>query len=47
MIEAIRRSDAAKPIWRPCSGIPSSTSPDPDTIDDAALLDDFLAAAAP
>jgi len=46
IIEAIRRTDAAKPYIAAVQWHPEFHRADSDTIDDAALLDDFLAAAA-
>ena len=45
LIEAIRRNDAAKPYLAAVQWHPEFHQPDSDTIDDAALLADFLAAA--
>ncbi|MES2632554.1 MAG: type 1 glutamine amidotransferase [Pseudomonadota bacterium] len=46
MVEAIRRSDAGKPYIAAVQWHPEFHRADSDTIDDAALLADFLAAAA-
>jgi putative glutamine amidotransferase len=45
LIEAIRREDAAKPYLAAVQWHPEFHQPLSDTIDDAALLEDFLAAA--
>lgn len=45
MIEAIRRRDAAKPFMAAVQWHPEFHRHDADTIDDAALLEDFLVAA--
>lgn len=46
VVEAIRRPDAGKPFMAAVQWHPEFHLPDSDTIDDAALLADFLAAAA-
>jgi putative glutamine amidotransferase len=46
LIEAIRREDATKPYLAAVQWHPEFHQPISETIDDAALLDDFLAAAA-
>jgi len=46
LIEAIRRQEPAKPYVAAVQWHPEFRQPDSDTIDDAALLADFLAAAA-
>ena len=45
LIEAIRRADTAKPYLAAVQWHPEFHHPGSDTIDDAALLEDFLAAA--
>ena len=45
IIEAIRRSDASQPYLAAVQWHPEFHRTDSDTIDDAALLEDFLAAA--
>jgi putative glutamine amidotransferase len=45
IIEAIRRTDAARPYLAAVQWHPEFHRADSDTIDDAALLDDFLSAA--
>ncbi len=45
LIEAIRRADPARPYAAAVQWHPEFHLPDSDTLDDAALLDDFLAAA--
>jgi putative glutamine amidotransferase len=45
IIEAIRREDASRPYIAAVQWHPEFHRPDSDTIDDAALLHDFLAAA--
>jgi putative glutamine amidotransferase len=45
LVEAIRRADTSKPYMAAVQWHPEFHQPGSDTIDDAALLDDFLAAA--
>jgi putative glutamine amidotransferase len=45
IVEAMRRTDAGKPFLAAVQWHPEFHQPGADTIDDAALLDDFLAAA--
>jgi putative glutamine amidotransferase len=45
LVEAIRRPDAGKPFMAAVQWHPEFHQPGSDTIDDAALLDDFLEAA--
>jgi putative glutamine amidotransferase len=45
LVEAIRRADTSKPFMAAVQWHPEFHQPGSDTIDDAALLDDFLAAA--
>ncbi|HTH80967.1 MAG TPA: gamma-glutamyl-gamma-aminobutyrate hydrolase family protein, partial [Ramlibacter sp.] len=45
IVEAIRRPDSSKPWLAGVQWHPEFHRPGSDTIDDAALLDDFLAAA--